>query len=153
MLFGFLPLAILPEFLLGFGILVVLITGSFVKQHLLVWSQAVFLLLTLLLVLWGIDVTNVKLFGSLHWVYDSMARLLKTAATLTLGLVLIYSKSWVKQDVHLSYEAIVLMLTALLGSWVLISAQHILTLFVGLELMSLPLYALVAVLKHIAAMT
>lgn len=142
MLFDLFPLSMLPEALLGFGVLATVLTGAFSKKRQVVWWQALLVVCIGLIALWTVDTS----WGvSAHWIYDKTAQLLKTGAALSVFFVLIYSQSWIESDPYLYHESTVLMLASLLGAWVLISAQHILTMFVGFELMSLPLYALVAI--------
>ena len=60
---------------------------------------------------------------------------------------LIYSKQYLKDRAMFRPDFIVLVLLALLGQLVLISGANLLTLYLGLELMALPTYALVA-MRH-----
>lgn len=144
MLFSFLNLSLLPEIILAIGILATLMTGCFVKTKLLVWVQAISTLMVCLLSLVIFDPNSISIEHS-HILTDSLTKNLQIASVITLLFVLLYNKYWVENDKHLSYEAIVLSLVALLGSWIVIAAQHMVMLFVGIELMSLPLYALVAI--------
>ncbi len=78
------------------------------------------------------------------YVDDSMADILKLMVYGTVSAVLIYSHSYVTDRGMLSGEYFSLILFATLGMMVMISASHFLTLYIGLELLSLSLYALVA---------
>jgi len=83
------------------------------------------------------------LFDGLY-VADRLAVFLKLAAFLGMGLVLFYSQPYLdRRGIH-GGEYQVLALTALLGICVLISANSLLTVYLGVELLSLSLYALVA---------
>ncbi len=78
------------------------------------------------------------------FVADRLAVFLKLAAFLSMGLVLFYSQPYLdRRGIH-GGEYQVLALTALLGICVLISANSLLTVYLGVELLSLSLYALVA---------
>lgn len=82
------------------------------------------------------------------FVSDPMANLLKLFTYLAVGLTLIYSRQYVNArnmtNGMLGGEFYVLALFALLGQMILISGNNFLSIYLGLELMSLSLYALVA---------
>jgi NADH-quinone oxidoreductase subunit N len=75
---------------------------------------------------------------------DRMAQVLKVATLLTVAAVFVYSTDYLKRRGILKGEYFVLGLFATLGGMVLISAGSLITLYLGLELMSLCLYAMVA---------
>ncbi len=78
------------------------------------------------------------------YVDDALADILKLMVYGTVSAVLIYSHRYVTDRGMLSGEYFSLILFATLGMMVMISASHFLTLYIGLELLSLSLYALVA---------
>lgn len=78
------------------------------------------------------------------YVDDAMADILKLMVYGTVSAMLIYSHTYVTDRGMLSGEYFSLILFATLGMMVMISASHFLTLYIGLELLSLSLYALVA---------
>jgi NADH-quinone oxidoreductase subunit N len=75
---------------------------------------------------------------------DRMAQVLKVVTLLTVAAVFVYSTDYLKRRAILKGEYFVLGLFATLGAMVLISAGNLITLYLGLELMSLCLYAMVA---------
>jgi len=82
------------------------------------------------------------------YVSDPMSNLLKLFTYLALGLTLIYSRQYTTErgmmSGNLGGEFYVLALFAGLGQMIMISGSHFLTIYLGVELMSLSLYALVA---------
>lgn len=90
------------------------------------------------------------------FVSDPMANLLKFCSYIAVGLTLIYSRRYsyyrgMLGDT-LGGEFYVLALFSLLGQMVMISSSNLLSLYLGLELMSLALYALVALRRdHVAS--
>jgi NADH-quinone oxidoreductase subunit N len=82
------------------------------------------------------------------FVSDPMSDLLKMCSYIAVGLTLIYSRQYADQrgmlSGNLGGEFYVLGLFALLGQMVMISGNNFLVIYLGLELMSLSLYALVA---------
>lgn len=82
------------------------------------------------------------------FVSDSMSSLLKIFSYVAVGLTLIYSRQYASDRGMLGGvlggEFYVLALFSLLGQMVMISGNNFLIIYLGLELMSLSLYALVA---------
>ncbi len=77
---------------------------------------------------------------------DPLAHLLKVFSYIAVLVTLIYSRTYlVERFMVKGGEYYALTLYALLGQMVMISASSMLTIYLGLELMSLALYALVAV--------
>ncbi|MGA2399340.1 MAG: NADH-quinone oxidoreductase subunit NuoN [Steroidobacteraceae bacterium] len=75
---------------------------------------------------------------------DRMAQLLKIVTLLAVAAVFVYSTDYLRRRAILKGEYYVLGLFATVGAMVLISAGSLITLYLGLELMSLCLYAMVA---------
>jgi NADH-quinone oxidoreductase subunit N len=75
---------------------------------------------------------------------DRMAQVLKVVTLLTVAVVFVYSTDYLQRRAILKGEYYVLGLFAALGAMVLTSAASLITLYLGLELMSLCLYAMVA---------
>src|SRR6202034_510005 len=75
---------------------------------------------------------------------DRMAQVLKVVTLLSAAAVFVYSADYLKRRAILKGEYYVLGLFAALGAMALISAASLITLYLGLELMSLCLYAMVA---------
>lgn len=89
----------------------------------------------------------VKTFSG-TFVLDQLAVVLKVAALVAVGTVFVYSRDYLSvRGVHKG-EFYLLALFSTLGIMVLCSASHFLTLYLGLELMSLSLYAMVAFNKE-----
>ena len=80
------------------------------------------------------------------FVTDSLSHFLKILSYIAVAVTLIYGRSYVEQRdmVARGGEYYTLALLALLGQMVMISAGNLITIYLGLELMSLALYAMVA---------
>ncbi len=78
------------------------------------------------------------------YVSDSLATMLKLFAFTVTAVALLYSREYLTRRGMLRGEYYVLALTALLGICVMISANNLLTVYIGVELLSLSLYAMVA---------
>ncbi len=87
--------------------------------------------------------TRVLLFGD-SYVADPLAVLLKLFGFMTMAVALLYSREYLERRGMMRGEYYVLALTALLGIFVMVSANSLLTVYIGVELMSLSLYAMVA---------
>jgi len=87
------------------------------------------------------------------FVADLMSHVLKLAAYGTVSLMLVYSRQYLLDRGLLRGEFVTLLLFALLGVMLMASANNFLTLYLGLELLSLCLYAMVALNRDSAAST
>jgi NADH-quinone oxidoreductase subunit N len=87
------------------------------------------------------------------FVADLMGHALKVGAYVALSAVLVYSRAYLADRGLWKGEFFGLVLFALLGMMVMISASHFLTLYLGLELLSLSLYAMVALNRDSAQST
>ncbi len=91
-------------------------------------------------------------FGGMY-VGDAMSYALKAFAALAVALTLIYSRQYARDRQIMRGELYVLALLALLGQMIMISGNNLLVLYLGLELLSLALYALVALQRDSKAST
>lgn len=78
------------------------------------------------------------------FVNDAMSAALKVFVCITVFAVFLYSRQYLRDRGSYKGEFFVLGLTGLLGMMVLMSAHNLLTIYLGLELLSLSLYAMVA---------
>ncbi|MGA7539486.1 MAG: NADH-quinone oxidoreductase subunit NuoN [Steroidobacteraceae bacterium] len=137
----------IPEIYLGFAICAVLLFEVFVG----VKRPGATSTLTLLALVVGAALTvryadighQAVLFGGMY-ITDPLAFVLKLAGFLFVAVALLYSRMYLENRDILRGEYYVLALTALLGIFVLISANSLLTVYIGVELLALSLYAMVA---------
>ncbi len=91
----------------------------------------------------GLNTEPVYALSSM-FVDDAMADVLKLALYLAVAIMMVYSRAYLQLRGLYKGEFYVLTLFATLGMMVMISASHFITLYLGLELLSLSLYAMVA---------
>ena len=96
-----------------------------------------------LTVLYGYVPHRTLLFDGMY-VADELSFALKLAGFLCVAVALLYSRQYLENRNILRGEYYVLALTALLGIFVLISANSLLTVYLGVELLALSVYAMVA---------
>jgi NADH-quinone oxidoreductase subunit N len=157
--------AVLPELVLLLATCVLLVASVFVREKVksvpgveqdifhtprgvgFVYFFSLILLAYLFLAFIGrlSDVSLVAMNGLFQ--SDSLSNLLKACSCGAVFVSLIYSKQYLSDRALFRPDFIVLVLLALLGQFVLISGANLLTLYLGLELMALPMYALVA-MRH-----
>ena len=83
-------------------------------------------------------------FGGLYVTYP-IVNVMKTILTLGTFIVVVMSQSWIKNNAcKISGEYYVLVLSTLLGMYVMMSSGHFLLFFLGLEMASVPMACLVA---------
>ncbi|QWD61732.1 NADH-quinone oxidoreductase subunit NuoN [Polynucleobacter sp. MWH-UH25E] len=157
--------AVLPELVLLLATCVLLVASVFVREKVksvpgveqdifhtprgvgFVYFFSLILLAYLFLAFIGrlSDISLVAMNGLFQ--SDSLSNLLKACSCGAVFVSLIYSKQYLSDRALFRPDFIVLVLLALLGQFVLISGANLLTLYLGLELMALPMYALVA-MRH-----
>jgi NADH-quinone oxidoreductase subunit N len=96
-----------------------------------------------LTVQYGAVAHRTLLFDGLY-IADSLGWALKLAAFVFVAVALLYSRAYLENRGILRGEYYVLALTALLGIFVLVSANSLLTLYLGVELLALSVYSMVA---------
>jgi NADH-quinone oxidoreductase subunit N len=149
-----------PEIFLLIAASVILLVDMFLSDA----QRGITYLLSLLtLVICGalsmVDVNSGLTTYTFHnmFVSDPMSSLLKVFSYLAVGLTLIYSRQYATDrgmlGDQLGGEFYVLALFSLLGQMVMISGNNFLIIYLGLELMSLSLYALVALRRGHAMST
>ncbi len=79
------------------------------------------------------------------FISDDVAQLMKLFIYLSVFLSFLYSKQYIEERKMPTGDYYVLGLFSTLGMMVLVSAHSLLTIYLGLELLSLPLYALTAI--------
>ena len=83
-------------------------------------------------------------FGGLYVTYP-IVNVMKTILTLGTFIVVVMSQSWLKNNAcKISGEYYVLVLSTLLGMYIMMSSGHFLLFFLGLEMASVPMACLVA---------
>ncbi|HVL77250.1 MAG TPA: NADH-quinone oxidoreductase subunit NuoN [Noviherbaspirillum sp.] len=141
----------LPEIFLAIAICAILLIDAFSKSGA---RDLTFVLSLGAIVVAGLlayaDFGNPTAYAfSNMYVSDSMASLLKVFSCVAIALTLIYSRGYAGDrgmigGNTLGGEFYLLALFSLLGQFVMISGSNFLSIYLGLELMSLSLYALVA---------
>jgi NADH-quinone oxidoreductase subunit N len=87
------------------------------------------------------------------FVDDLMSDVLKMFTYLAVAMMLVYSRSYLMVRGLFTGEFLALVLFATLGMMVMISASNFLTLYIGLELLALSLYTLVALQRDSSTAT
>jgi len=139
----------LPEIVLLAGACALMIVDLFVKEErrrVGYWLAQLILLACTLATLFVWTGTAGKLVYAFNglFVADVMGHMLKLAAYVAVSAALAYSRQYLLERGLLRGEFLTLLLFALLGMMVMMSANSFLSVYLGLELLSLCLYALVA---------
>ncbi len=141
----------LAEISLAIAIMVILVVGLFVReeeQPLSHWLSLLAIVIAAVVAMSGFGSGGVSYAFNQMFVNDPMAQLLKLFACIATLATLIYARQYTvvrgMLGGTLSGEFYVLALMTLLGQMIMISGNSFLIIYLGLELMSLSLYALVA---------
>ena len=135
-----------PEIALLALICGVLIVDLFVSdgRRYITWGLSLASLAVTALVVAGGDYSVPTLTFDGSYIADPLAQVLKLFALLSMGMVFVYARDYLRVNGLIRGEFYVLALFGLLGIFVMISAASLLTMYLGLEILSLSLYALVA---------
>ncbi len=136
---------LLPEFVLGIGAMVLLMVGAYGGERATraIDISAIALLVAAGVILAILPAGKLVTFGG-SFVVDNFARYLKILALTGSAAAIVMSLDYAKRERQERFEYSVLILLATLGMLMLISANDLIALYLGLELMSLPLYVVAA---------
>jgi NADH-quinone oxidoreductase subunit N len=139
-------LPVLPEMVMLGMTCLILVVDLFLPQE----KRGFTLLLsivTLLLVIFAVaavaPTSSITTFGG-SFILDQLAVVLKIAVCAITILVFVYSRDYLSDHEMYKGEYYVLGLFAVLGMMIMISAHSFLLIYLGLELLSLSLYAMIA---------
>ncbi len=136
----------LPELIVLSMAMVILLADLFIApaKRMAIYAMAQFTLLLAAYFTFSSHVPSVSFAFSGAFVDDAMSDVLKLMMYFGTSFIFVYSRQYLQQRGMFRGEFYALVLFSLLGMMVMVSGQSLLTLYVGLELLSLSLYALVA---------
>jgi len=134
---------------------VILIADLLIKQkdRLVTYMLVQFTLLGCSLITVGTHQNEVAYAFNNMFVDDLMSDVLKMLSYLAVAMMLVYSRQYLTVRGMFTGEFLALVLFSLLGMNVMISANNFVSLYLGLELLSLSMYALVALQRDSATAT
>ncbi len=137
--------SVLPEVILIIGAMVLLMAGAFLKGKnelfMTVAAFAIIMLAALTLYMLGNDSNS--LFGG-SFILDPFAQLMKIVTLVSAALAVVMSYDYMSRAKLWKYEFLVLILLATAGMMVMVSANDLMALYLGIELQSLALYVIAA---------
>ncbi|MDY6943900.1 MAG: NADH-quinone oxidoreductase subunit NuoN [Pseudomonadota bacterium] len=137
---------VVPEIFLLCMTSLILVVDLFVddrRRYVTYLLSLLSVLVTAILCVPMLEQAAVETFGGM-FVLDRLAVALKIAVLVTVAAVMVYSRDYLASRGLHKGEFYLLTLFATMGMMVIISGAHFITLYLGLELMSLSLYAMVA---------
>jgi len=140
---------ILPEIVIGSMALVILLASAFLtksKGMSTYYLSVLTLFATIGAILYIYNANNVTIFSG-TFVIDGVANMLKLTLCGLALVVFIYARDYLQDKDLANGEYFTLSLFSILGGMVLSSSANFLTLYLGLELLALPIYALLAFYK------
>ncbi len=145
----------IPEIVLALLVLTLLIVDLTLRdedRHVTYWLAILSLVGTAVLIGATVGRPSVVTFNGM-FVSDLMSQVLKVVTLLTVAATLVLGRSYLAARGLLTGEFMCLAIFGALGMMVMISAHHFLTLYLGLELMALSQYAMVALQRDSARAT
>jgi NADH-quinone oxidoreductase subunit N len=144
-----------PELFLLLGVCVILIADLYVKDEnrIVTYGLTQAVLVGCIFLTWTYSTFERVYTFSDMFVDDLMSDVLKLAVLASVMLVLAYSRPYIASRGLFRGEFFALILFAALGMMIIISANHLLVLYLGLELMMLSMYSTVALQRDSANAT
>ncbi|MBB3226823.1 NADH-quinone oxidoreductase subunit N [Luteibacter sp. Sphag1AF] len=139
-------LILLPEIYLVVAACVLLLLDAFLKpaqKGVIHWLGIIVLLVAAWLVIDGQPPQSVTAFGGM-FIRDGVAEILKVFSLLVTALIFVYARPYLRDRAIPFGEFYTLTIFATVGILFLISAGSLVTVYLGLELLTLSSYALVA---------
>ncbi|MCX7512443.1 NADH-quinone oxidoreductase subunit NuoN [Frateuria sp. STR12] len=139
-------LIMLPEFYLVAAACLLLLLDAWMKpaqRNILHWVSVLVLLVGIYLVVAGQPDAPVSAFGGM-FVRDATAEILKVFMLLCTALIFIFSRPYMVDRKLFQGEFYTLMIFATIGAMLLVSAGNLVMVYLGLELLTLCSYGLVA---------
>jgi len=136
---------ILPEIVISVMACVILLSDLFINKsnrYLIYYLAQGSLILTVFSLFYLLNEPNCILFNG-AFVFDAFSVFLKFIVIIITIIIFLYSKKYMTYINIFNGEYFVLCLMSVLGMMIMISSGTFLTLYLGLELLSLPIYALI----------
>lgn len=137
---------IYPELLVLIAVMVILLIDVYYKRGAFILTL-ITLTLAFITTLLITPSVAVQLFHG-SFIVDHFACSLKLVLYVLLALIFIYSRFYMQARSFYNGEFFVLSLLSMLGMMILISSCNFLTMYLGLELLVLPLYAMIVMVKN-----
>ncbi len=134
----------LPELIVLLMAMLILLTGLFAKNKIIIYGLAQFTLFAAAFFTVGTHTSAVGYAFSGMFVDDTLADVLKLMILLGTSVMFVYTRQYMQLRNMFRGEYYALVLFAVLGMMIMVSGQSMLTIYMGLELLSLCLYSLVA---------
>ncbi len=142
---GYLLLPALPEIFLACMAMMLLMIGAYLGPRVtrLILGLAIFVLICTGAIICLLPAGRVETFGG-SFVLDDFAKFLKVLSLAGSAVTLLLSIEFLETESRRIFEYAILVMLSTVGMMVLISAADLITLYLGLELMSLALYVVAA---------
>lgn len=141
---------ILPELLLAAYALIALLVGAYFGKDTiarpLLWASVAALLIAAFFVGFSGRPDQTAFFGMFQ--DDAFARFAKTTVLISAAIVLAMSADYMDRQGLLRFEFPILIVLAALGMMMMVSANDLISLYMGLELQSLSLYVVAAMRRE-----
>ncbi len=136
---------LVPELFVAVSAMVLLLYGVFAKGNptrTVVWASVLVLVVALVLV-WQVPAGRQAVLSGM-FVTDSFTAVMKSLVLIGSAVSLVLSVGFIRQEEMERFEFPVLLLLATVGMMMMVSANDLISLYVGLELQSLALYVVAA---------
>lgn len=136
----------LPEITVLCMAMVILVLDLFLNKNnrMIIYGLAQITLFTAAYLVWGSHTLSIDYAYNGLFIDDPLSDVLKLGTLIGSSIMLVYTRHYMQLRDMFKGEYYALLLFATVGMMVMISGQNLLTIYMGLELLSLCVYALVA---------
>ncbi len=136
---------LIPEILLSVSVMVLLILGVFLKNSFeTIYRLSILLILLILLIILTGENESTKIFNE-SFVVDKFSLYSKVLILVSTFFVLLISKKYITDIKNNKFEYPIIILSSLLGMFIMVSSNDLILFYLGLELQSLALYILASI--------
>ena len=136
-----------PEIIVAIGVLVLLLVGVFVRKEnatVIVGTGAFAVLFVALIAVAFLPASKNTILGG-SFIADGFAKYMKALVLIGSGATLALSSDYMRRERFARFEFPILILLSTLGMMMMVSANDLISLYLGLELQSLAAYVIAAI--------
>jgi len=134
----------LPEIILALGAIAMVLIGAVQRERSTRLLEAIALLLLAVVLVISLSASGTQTTFNNGFIVDGFARFMKVLTLVGAAAAILLSADTLRRDGSMRFEFPILVVLATIGMMMMISANDLISLYVGLELQSLALYVVAA---------
>ncbi len=136
---------IMPEIIMSVGAMLLLMIGAYRGQRAYSLVTGLSIAIIIIAGFWLVRYSGTGSAFDGAFILDPFARFMKILALIGSGVAIVMSVNYVRQERFETFEFPILIVLATTGMMLMISANNLISLYLGLEMQSLSLYVIAAI--------